>query len=194
MDRISLRVSKEKNGPPELEAKKSQVCVFELIRYRRFPRQFSGSPATFGQVCGLADTVATLSAAVEKLSEKVENDDSGEPVPESKVEIRLDEIGGAQGPFRASGRAQGDSVPAGKLGSRLGFLALPEPVARRCLGPKQPAADAGSFRRSQPVLRGTAPLSLLRAPSNRPCFSRGVPLPPPLILPFRFCFGSLLQA
>uniref|UniRef100_C6DYV6 Uncharacterized protein n=1 Tax=Geobacter sp. (strain M21) TaxID=443144 RepID=C6DYV6_GEOSM len=58
-----------------------------------FPRQLFGTPTTFGQVCGLAGKVAALSAAVEKLSEKVENDALVEPVPESKVEIRLDEIG-----------------------------------------------------------------------------------------------------
>jgi hypothetical protein len=69
------------------------VCVSELIRDRPFPRQISGTPATFGQFSGLAEKVAALSAAVEKLSEKAANDAPVEPVPESKVEIRLEEIG-----------------------------------------------------------------------------------------------------
>ncbi|BCG46216.1 hypothetical protein GEOBRER4_n1002 [Citrifermentans bremense] len=93
MDRISLRLSEEEKELLRRQAEEAGVSVSELIRDRLFPRQLSGTPATFGQVSGLAEKVAMLSAAVEKLSEKAVNDDPGEPVSESKVEIRLEEIG-----------------------------------------------------------------------------------------------------
>lgn len=92
MDRISLRLSEEEKELLRRQAEEAGVSVSELIRDRLFPKNLSGTPATFGQVSGLTGKVAALSAAVEKLSEKVENDAPAEPVPESKVEIRLDEI------------------------------------------------------------------------------------------------------
>jgi hypothetical protein len=93
MDRISLRLSEEEKELLRRQAEEAGVSVSELIRDRLFPRNLSGTPATFGQVSGLAGRVAALSEAVEKLSEKVANRPPPEPAPESTVEVRLDEFG-----------------------------------------------------------------------------------------------------
>lgn len=92
MDRVSLRLSEEEKELLRRQAEEAGVSVSELIRDRLFPKNLSGTPATFGQVSGLSEKVAMLSAAVEKLSEKAENDAPAEPVQESMVEIRLDEV------------------------------------------------------------------------------------------------------
>lgn len=93
MDRISLRLSEEEKELLRRQAEEAGVSVSELIRDRLFPRNLSGTPATFGQVSGLAEKVAVLSAAVEKLSKTAEDSPPSGPAPESTVEVRLDEFG-----------------------------------------------------------------------------------------------------
>lgn len=70
MDRISLRLSQEEKELLRRQAEEAGVSVSELIRDRLFPKNLSGTPATFGQVSGLAERITALSAAVEKLDRK----------------------------------------------------------------------------------------------------------------------------
>lgn len=93
MDRISLRLSEEEKELLRRQAEEAGVSVSELIRDRLFPKNLSGTPATFGQVSGLAERVAVLAAAVQRLSEKAEIRRDPEPITVSAVEVRLDEIG-----------------------------------------------------------------------------------------------------
>ncbi|TSK07303.1 MAG: hypothetical protein FPO08_11875 [Geobacter sp.] len=63
-----------------------------------------------------------------------------------KVEIDLSQVGWNRADFlvafRAVGGDQGGSFEAGTIGSELEFFPVAEQVARRSLGPDQPAADA----------------------------------------------------
>lgn len=92
MDKVSLRLSEEEKELLRRQAEEAGVSVSELIRDRLFPRNLSGTPATFGQVSGLAERVATLSAAVERLSETAEQSSCPEPVREPTADARLDGI------------------------------------------------------------------------------------------------------
>lgn len=93
MDKVSLRLSEEEKDLLRRQADEAGVSVSELIRDRLFPQALAGSPATYGQVSGLAEKVAVLSAAVERVAEKVESQPVPEPIPVSALEVRLDEIG-----------------------------------------------------------------------------------------------------
>ncbi len=92
MDKVSLRLSEEEKELLRRQAEEAGVSVSELIRDRLFPRNLSGTPATFGQVSGLAERVATLSVAVERLSETAEETSPREPVREPTADARLDGI------------------------------------------------------------------------------------------------------
>ncbi|MBJ6750488.1 DUF6290 family protein [Geomonas anaerohicana] len=93
MDRISLRLSEEEKELLRRQAEEAGVSVSELIRDRLFPANLSGTPATFGQVCGLSERIAALSATVEKLAKTVQESPPPKAAPESMVEFRLEEMG-----------------------------------------------------------------------------------------------------
>ena len=93
MDKLSLRLSEEEKALLREQAEGAGVSVSELIRDRLFPRNLSGTPATFGQVSGLAEKGAVLAAAVQRLSQTAEESPPPEPAPESTLEVRLDGIG-----------------------------------------------------------------------------------------------------
>ncbi|WP_136525387.1 DUF6290 family protein [Geomonas ferrireducens] len=89
MDKVSLRLSEEEKELLRRQAEEAGVSVSELIRDRLFPRNLLGTPATFDQVSGLAERVAALSAAVERLSETAEESSPREPVREPTVDAKL---------------------------------------------------------------------------------------------------------
>lgn len=81
MDKLSLRLSEEEKALLREQAEGAGVSVSELIRDRLFPRNISGTPATFGQVAELSRRVAALSEVLEEL--RLQNEKAALLAPEN---------------------------------------------------------------------------------------------------------------
>lgn len=100
MEKVSIRISEEEKALLREQAEAAGQTVSELIRDRLFPRNLSGTPATFGQVAELAKRVAALSDEVGRLSAEQENPSASErkegagPVSfqEAEGDLRLEKM------------------------------------------------------------------------------------------------------